>query len=214
MKCPVCRGPMPDANRLGRPRKVCSDRCKHRAARRRARLSVHFRAGSVEWYTPSDVFERISASYGPFDLDPCADPRSPIWPLVPAHWTAADDGLVQPWYGRVFCNPPYGDAIPLWFARASRAVSTGEAALVALLVPARTDTTWWHDATAAGARAELWRGRIRFLRPVTEPDGTTVLRRGAGAAFPSAVVVFRRVSTATNPPAPPPPVGLPFPGSR
>jgi len=85
-------------------------------------------------------------------------------------------GLARPWSGNVFMNPPYGTTIGLWMAKAWGESQRG--ALVVCLVPARTDTRWWHEYAV--------RGEIRFIRGR--------LRFGAGkysAPFPSAVVVFR-----------------------
>lgn len=175
----------------GRPRLTCSARCRAALFRaRRAKRPAVWSSDSVEWYTPRELFETIAAEHGPFDLDPCADPRSPIWPLVPAHWTREDDGLAQAWHGRVFLNPPYGRAIAKWTHKAALEVAAGRASLVACLVPARTDTAWWHAAKAAGAEATYLAGRVRFMRP----DGT----RGDSAGFPSAVLVFRDAASVTK----------------
>jgi site-specific DNA-methyltransferase (adenine-specific) len=163
-----------------------------RAFRRRKGRSVHFRSESVQWYTPPAIVAEYAAVLGPFvwDLDPCADPRAPSWGMFDAHFTVDDDGLAQPWFGRCWVNPPYGREIAGWVRKAADEVEAGHAALVALLVPARSDTAWWHDAVARGAEVHLRRGRIRFLRP----DGST----GPGAAFPSAVLVFRNGACVTK----------------
>lgn len=172
----------PPKGRAGRKRKYCSNACNCAAKRDRRNVRAVWSSRTPEWYTPPDVFAEYAAIYGPFDLDPCADPRSPIWPLVPEHWTVVDDGLAQPWNGRVWLNPPYGREIGRWTARAAEEVAAGRASVVVCLVPARTDTAWWAAAVKAGAIPCFRTGRVRFLRP----DGTT----GQGAAFPSAVLVF------------------------
>lgn len=192
MKCARkgCRAVVPQPA-TGRPRLTCSAACRARLYRqRRKKRPAVWSSATVEWYTPESIFETIAAEHGPFDLDPCADPRSPIWPLVPHHWTREDDGLAQPWLGRVFCNPPYGRAIAAWMRKAAAEVTAGRAHLVVCLVPARTDTAWWHEAKAAGAEAHYLAGRIRFVRQ----DGTP----GDSAGFPSAVVVFRDAATITK----------------
>lgn len=73
-------------------------------------------------------------------------------------------------------NPPYGRSIGLWMAKAYEESMRG--ALVVCLVPARTDTRWWHDYAMKG-EIRLYKGRIRFVGAK------------ASAPFPSAVVVFR-----------------------
>lgn len=68
------------------------------------------RGGKDEWLTPPWLIETL----GPFDLDPCAPVDRP-WDTAKKHYTIVDNGLVQPWEGRVWCNPPYSDAGP-WLA--------------------------------------------------------------------------------------------------
>src|SRR5438270_10575273 len=95
-----------------------------------------------------------------FDLDPCCPPTGkPEW--IPArHWfTIHDNGLLQPWLGRVWLNPPYGPEVGRWL---SRLVEHGDGIA---LVPARTDTRWFHEyATKAGAICFL-KGRPHFYTP-------------------------------------------------
>src|SRR5262249_39145220 len=114
----------------------------------------------------------------PFDLDPCATAANA---KAPRFYTRDDDGLRQPWTGRVFCNPPYGRVIAEWVAKAKAAAAT-TAELVVLLVPARTDTRWWHEHVA-DAEGGFLPGRVRFVEAKS------------GAPFPSAVVVFRNAET-------------------
>jgi phage N-6-adenine-methyltransferase len=171
----------------GRPRRYCSDACRYAAYRRRRRphrLAVHFSSRSCEWATPPDLFARLDARFCPFDLDPCANPENAT---CQRFFTRADNGLAQPWTGRVFMNPPYGREIGAWVRKAWEAVESGAAELVVCLVPARVDTKWWHTYAARG-EFEFLPGRLRF--------------GGAenGAPFPSAVVVFRGAKTASAAP--------------
>ena len=205
MPCPVCGGALPPPAPTGRPRVVCSARCRkarHLASRR---VPVTARGSErVEWYTPADVLAEYAARWGPFELDPAADPRAPAWGLVPRHYTREQDGLRQPWTaGRVWCNPPYGRELPAWTGKAAAEVREGRAELVVLLVPARTDTRWWADAILAGARPYFRTGRIRFLSPRRE-GSSWVLEQRNPAAFPSAALVFRSAAGGTKPPAVPP----------
>jgi phage N-6-adenine-methyltransferase len=117
-----------------------------------------------------------------FTLDVCATPENA---KCPAFYTRAQDGLAQPWSGRVWCNPPYGRAIGLWVQKAWESVQGGQSELAVLLVPARTDTEWWHRWCERG-EVELLRGRLRF-------GGAT-----SGAPFPSAVVVFGNTESVTK----------------
>jgi site-specific DNA-methyltransferase (adenine-specific) len=129
---------------------------------------------SVEWATPAATFAALAREFGPFDLDPAATAQNA---KAPVFYIAADDGLAQPWKGRVWLNPPYGKTIPQWMVKAATEAAEGRAELVCCLVPARPDTRWWRDATAVASLVRFLPGRIRF--------------GGADRApFPSAVVVF------------------------
>src|SRR5512146_958916 len=92
---------------------------------------------SKEWYTPRHIFQALHME---FDLDPCS-PGGRIVPWIPArrHLTLREDGLVAPWDGQVWMNPPYGMDTPKWFERLARhGLGIG-------LVFSRTDTQWFHD---------------------------------------------------------------------
>lgn len=137
--------------------------------------SVHHSSATAEWPTPADVFASLDREFG-FTLDPCATHENA---KCDTYFTAAEDGLKQEWSGRVFMNPPYGRTIGHWMQKAHESALRG--ATVVCLVPARTDTAWWHDY-AMPHEIRLLRGRIKF--------------EGAkhGAPFPSAVVVMRPAS--------------------
>ena len=139
--------------------------------RRSQALQVHFSSATDEWATPQELFDRLNAVFH-FTLDPCATAGNA---KCERFFSIADDGLRQDWDGeRVFMNPPYGRAIGDWVRKASEAK-----ALVVCLLPARTDTRWWHDyVVGGGASVSFLRGRLRF------GDST------ASAPFPSAIVIF------------------------
>ena len=137
---------------------------------------------SDEWPTDPVFMAALAARFGGFDLDPCATAENA---KAPRYFTRADDGLAQEWRGRVYMNPPYGRTIGLWMAKAWEASQT-TAELVVCLVPARTDTAWWHDCAARG-EVEFLRGRLRFVGSASS------------APFPSALVVFRNVEAVTKP---------------
>ena len=136
----------------------------------------HPTSATVEWATPPEFFNKVFDEFGPFDLDVAASASNA---KCPKFYTKQDNGLAQPWAGRVWCNPPYGREISQWVARARDASHKG--ATVVMLVPARTDTKWFHDDILGCRRAEVryLRGRIKF-------GGAS-----AGAPFPSMLVVYR-----------------------
>ena len=137
-----------------------------------------YSSATPEWATPRGLLADLAERYGPFDLDPCATPESAA---APRFFTKADDGLSKPWTGRVFMNPPYGREIPRWVAKAWEE-SRANADIVVCLLPARTDTRWWHDHVM-----RVWPDGITFLRGRLRFGGAK-----NSAPFPSAVVVFRK----------------------
>jgi len=124
------------------------------------------------WATPQDTFDALNEEFGPFDLDVCATADNAKCTL---YYTEELNGLNQPWLGRCWMNPPYGRTIKAWMRKAYEASLNG--ALVVCLVPARTDTAWWHDYAA--------KGTIRFIRGRLKFGGCR-----NSAPFPSAVVIF------------------------
>jgi len=168
-KCDVCRRPYPYIRASS---KCCSSRCRVAALRRRRKRSVHFRSDSYEWSTPDDLFSRLDLRFR-FDLDVCASAQNA---KCERHYTRDDDGLSQPWMGVCWMNPPYGREIGKWVAKAYAASLNG--ATVVCLLPARTDTAWWHQFVGRAANVTFLKGRLRF-------GG----QRNA-APFPSAIVVF------------------------
>lgn len=134
---------------------------------------------SMIWGTPPELFERLDAEYH-FVLDPAATKETAKCRL---YYTPDDDGLRQNWNcgGAVFCNPPYGRQLGMWVKKAYEE-SQKMAWPVVLLIPARTDTSYFHEYILGKASIRFLRGRIRFLRE----DGS----RGDAAPFPSMVVVY------------------------
>ncbi len=132
-----------------------------------------FSSESIEWATPQRLFDALNSEFA-FTLDPCCTVLSA---KCEHFFTKVEDGLSQDWEAHsVFMNPPYGKEISSWMEKAW--VSSLNGATVVALVPARTDTKWWHRYAMKG-EIRLLKGRIRFVG-------------GKHAApFPSAVVVFR-----------------------
>ncbi len=92
-----------------------------------------------EWATPQFLFDALNAEFG-FTLDPCANSGNA---KCKRFYTKTEDGLSQDWTDEiVFMNPPYGRALGNWMRKAFESSLNG--ALVVCLVPARTDTNWWH----------------------------------------------------------------------
>jgi hypothetical protein len=128
-----------------------------------------------EWLTPKHLVD----SLGPFDLDPCAPPpERRLWSTAKQHYSLPDDGLVLPWFGRVWLNPPYGNQLGTWMERLARH-GNGIA-----LIFARTETRAFQDWVWPLASALLFvDGRISFHQ-----SGTGALLRDGGA--PSVFVAY------------------------
>ena len=129
---------------------------------------------SCEWSTPQELFDQLDAEFH-FDIDVCATDENA---KCQNYYTVKDDGLLKPWVGTVWCNPPYGRAIGLWVRKASLAAASGST--VVMLLPARTDTKWFHDYVYGRAEIRFVRGRIKF-------GGSK-----NAAPFPSMIVIFGR----------------------
>ena len=133
-----------------------------------------FSSDSDEWATPQNIYDNLDAEFD-FNLDPCATENNH---KCDAFYTAEIDGLKQNWGGqRVFCNPPYSN-ISLWVEKAFRE-TRNDNTLVVLLIPARTDTRYFHDFIYQRAEIRFIKGRLKF------GDSKN------SAPFPSMVVIFR-----------------------
>ena len=130
-------------------------------------------AKTTTWLTPPGILEAL----GRFDLDPCC-PRQMPWRTADRCYTIDDDGLAQPWFGRVWLNPPYGRAIGCWMERMA-AHDCGTA-----LIFARTETRHFFNYVWPVATGLLFfEGRLNFHHP----DGR---RAGSNAGAPSVLVSY------------------------
>lgn len=125
------------------------------------------------WETPQDLFDDLDREFH-FDLDVCAIPENA---KCKKFYTPEQDGLRQPWKGTCWCNPPYGRDIWKWVRRALFASVGGST--VVMLLPARTDTKWFHDYIYKRAEIRFVKGRLKFGNSKNS------------APFPSMIVIFR-----------------------
>lgn len=126
------------------------------------------------WLTPPGIIRAL----GPFDLDPCAAPDPKPWATARTHYTwPTQDGLLLPWHGRVWLNPPYGRALGAWLAKMARH-GCGTA-----FTFARTETKAFFDHVWNEADAILFlKGRVSFHHA----DGTQARNGGA----PSLIIAY------------------------
>ena len=139
-------------------------------------IAVMFSSKTNDWSTPQDFYDELNNEFG-FTLDPCADEYNH---KCNKYFTEEDDGLLQDWGGEiVFCNPPYGKAIKDWVRKAYIEGCKPNTTVV-LLIPARTDTQYFHDYVYHEAKEiRFIKGRLKF------GDSKNA------APFPSMVVVYR-----------------------
>ena len=132
-----------------------------------------FSSATDDWSTPNDFFEALDREFR-FETDVCASAQNA---KCRNFFDRETDGLSQTWRGTCWMNPPYGREIGAWMRKAYES-SRSNGATVVCLVPARTDTRWWHDYAAKG---EIYfvPGRLKFGNAKH------------GAPFPVAVVTFR-----------------------
>ena len=142
---------------------------------------VMFSSKSNDWETPQHFYDKLNKEFGPFTLDPCATEKST---KVSEHYfTPSDDGLFQDWDGQtVFMNPPYGREIKAWIKKAY-SESLKPDTKVVCLIPARTDTKYWHKFCMKASEIYFVKGRLHFENKGAEQTNA--------APFPSAVVIFR-----------------------
>lgn len=119
---------------------------------------------TCQWYTPPSIFKALKIE---FDLDPCS-PGKIYVPWIPArnHYTTTEDGLLQPWTGNCWVNPPYGRDIWKWLKKLN---DHGQGIA---LVFSRTETDWFQNY-ALNAHALLFvRHRIKFIHGKNRNGGT------------------------------------------
>jgi site-specific DNA-methyltransferase (adenine-specific) len=128
----------------------------------------------MTWATPQDLFDKLNEEFN-FTLDPCAEPSTA---KCKKFYTKEDDGLSKDWSReRVFCNPPYGREIGTWVKKCYEENTE----VTVMLIPARTDTSYFHDYIYGKATIRFLRGRVKFVGEVK-----------GSAPFPSMIVIFKR----------------------
>jgi len=135
------------------------------------------------WCTPRDFFNKLNQEFN-FTLDPCCLPKSA---LCKKFYTPDDDGLKQSWDNEVvFCNPPYGRELGKWVKKASES----RGGQVVMLIPARTDTRYFHDYIYQKENVEIRfiKGRLKFID--MDYIGKEEDRKMSPAPFPSMIVIF------------------------
>ena len=139
-----------------------------------------FSSEKQDWCTPQQFFDELDAEFH-FVLDAAATHQNSKCKRC---FTPEDDGLIQNWDmgGAVYCNPPYGKEIGLWVKKAYEEAQKGTT--IVMLIPARTDTKYFHEYIYHKAEIRFVKGRLKFTDENGTPKGT--------ASFPSMVVIYNR----------------------
>ena len=128
-----------------------------------------------DWETPREFFDKLNLEFN-FDVDVCATKENA---KCNEYWTKETDGLKQKWAGFCFMNPPYGREIGKWICKAFQESKQDYCGCVVGLLPARTDTRWFHEYIYGKAEIRFLKGRLKF---------------GGGqnnAPFPSMIVIWK-----------------------
>lgn len=120
-----------------------------------------FTTRRCNWHTPKAIYDDLNAEFA-FNDDPC--PEGGMF------------GTDRAWGSSTFCNPPYGPAIAEWIEKGILEAKRGK--VVVFLLPARTDTRWFHDIVLPN------NPEIRFIK------GRLCFSEGGRAPFPSMIVIF------------------------
>ena len=138
-----------------------------------------FSSANCEWETPPELFNELDERFH-FTLDVASTDQNA---LCKRHYTKEQNGLAHSWQtegGSVWCNPPYGKDIKSWVCKAWEESQSGQT--IVLLIPARTDTAWFHDYVYRKAGVVFLRGRLHY--------SLNGVRAVNNAAFPSMLVIY------------------------
>lgn len=151
-----------------------------------------FSSASTEWVTPPEIYDPLNAVFH-FETDPCTTKDNPLG--TKTFYTKESNGLERPWFENTFINPPYGKEIGLWVREARRRqvgfydyYNQRHHEIIVMLLPARTDTKWFHDyiwdsgysIPKNGIEIRFLKGRIKFVGAKNP------------APFPSMICIFKR----------------------
>lgn len=140
-----------------------------------------YASNTDEWATPANLFQELDEEFH-FGIDVCATPENA---KCENFFTKKEDGLKQNWggHGTIWCNPPYGRQIKNWVRKACETAKDGYTTV--MLIPARTDTRWFHTYVYQKPNIE-----IRFIKGRLKYGNSK-----HNAPFPSMILIFRGDAT-------------------
>lgn len=141
-------------------------------------IDVMFSSEIDNWATPQDFFDKLNQKYN-FNLDPCADKKNH---KCEKFFTKEDNWLLKNWEWKVFCNPPYWRVLKDWVKKASEEIKKDYCEIIVMLIPARTDTRYFHEYIYKKEKVEIQflKWRLKFWESKNS------------APFPSMLVIFNK----------------------
>jgi hypothetical protein len=122
--------------------------------------------GENEWFTPAEYVEKARQALGGIDLDPASHAIAQQTIQATRFFTAADNGLDRPWFGRVWLNPPYNrELLSPFIGKLVAEYACGAVEQAILLTHNYTDTEWFQMAARTARTICFPLGRIHFLAP-------------------------------------------------
>ena len=119
-----------------------------------------------EWYTPANVVEVCREALGGIDLDPASNAHANRVVKATRYFTAEDDGLEQPWSGRVFLNPPYSKIAGKreFIAKLAESYTSGAVTAATVVLSYDFSASWFEPLRGRYAAICLCRGRVQFYK--------------------------------------------------
>lgn len=154
----------------------CAELVRTKMSPRNQTEKVERHRSRQNWGTPLDLFRALNDEFH-FTLDVCATDDNA---KCRDYYTPEMDGLIQPWHGRIWCNPPYGHDCATWVAKTAVEHCRGTCDIIVLLLPSSTDTRWFHNHVYGKAELRFIKGRLRFEKA------------RYSAPFPSMLAIYRR----------------------